>query len=55
MLETIRTRRSIRKFKESPIEDGLIEKILEAGRWVAIRDEQPAVEVCCNNRFVSAK
>jgi nitroreductase len=33
ILETIKTRRSIRKFKETPVKDELIDKILEAGRW----------------------
>ena len=33
ILETIKTRRSIRKFKETPVKDELIDNILEAGRW----------------------
>ena len=32
-LECIRTRRSIRKYKEDPIPNELLEKILEAGMW----------------------
>ena len=32
-LECIRTRRSIRKYKEDPVPDELLEKILEAGTW----------------------
>lgn len=33
MLETIRTRRSIRKFRPDPVPHELIEKVLDAGRW----------------------
>jgi nitroreductase len=33
VLEAIRTRRSIRRYKQDPIPDELIVKILEAGRW----------------------
>lgn len=33
IIELIRSRRSIRKFKPEPVSDELIEKILEAGRW----------------------
>lgn len=33
ILETIKTRRSIRKFKETPVKDELLDNILEAGRW----------------------
>jgi nitroreductase len=33
MLDIIKTRRSIRRFKPEPISDELLEKILEAGRW----------------------
>jgi len=33
MLDIIKTRRSVRKFKPDRITDDLIEKILEAGRW----------------------
>lgn len=31
--EVVAKRRSIRKFKEDPVPDGLLENILEAGRW----------------------
>jgi nitroreductase len=31
--EIIKTRRSIRKFRELPVSDELIDQILEAGRW----------------------
>jgi len=33
VLEAIRTRRTIRKFKSEPVSDDLVEKVLEAGRW----------------------
>ena len=32
-LELVKTRRTIRSFKEDPIPDEYVEKILEAGRW----------------------
>lgn len=33
MLDSIKARRSVRKFKPDHIPDDLIEKVLEAGRW----------------------
>ncbi len=33
ILEPIRTRRSIRKYKSEPVPEGELEKILNAGRW----------------------
>lgn len=33
VLEAIRTRRSVRKWRPDPVPDDLVEKILEAGRW----------------------
>ncbi|KXB01613.1 hypothetical protein AKJ44_02330 [candidate division MSBL1 archaeon SCGC-AAA261F17] len=33
VLEAIRTRRSIRKYKERSVPEDLVKKILEAGRW----------------------
>jgi len=33
VLELIRTRRSVRKYAERPVEDALVDQILEAGRW----------------------
>jgi nitroreductase len=33
VLKTIRNRRTIRKFKSNPIDDEMIQVILEAGRW----------------------
>ena len=42
VLEAIRTRRSIRKFKDKDIPDDLIEKVLEAGIWAPSgMDNQP--------------
>ncbi|MGQ9468279.1 MAG: nitroreductase family protein [Nitrososphaerales archaeon] len=52
VLEAIKTRRSIRRYRKDPIQEGLIFKILEAGRWapsagnsqpwhfILIKDEQ---------------
>jgi len=33
LLETIKTRRSIRKYKTTPVDDGKVEAVLEAARW----------------------
>ena len=33
LLEAIRTRRAIRRFKKEPVPPDLIEKLLEAARW----------------------
>jgi nitroreductase len=33
ILEILRSRRSIRKFQDQPVEEEIVEKILEAGRW----------------------
>ena len=33
VLETIKTRRSVRKYKTTPVDDRIIEIVLEAGRW----------------------
>lgn len=33
VLEAIKTRRSIRKFRKAPVPDELVQKVLEAGRW----------------------
>ena len=42
MLEMIKTRRSIRKFRPDPVSDDLIMQILEAGRWAPSgRNNQP--------------
>ncbi len=42
LLETIKTRRSIRKFKSDPVEDENVEQILEAGIWApSSRGTQP--------------
>jgi nitroreductase len=42
VLEAIRTRRSIRRFKKEPVPPELIEKLLEAARWApSSADSQP--------------
>jgi len=33
LLELVKKRRSIRRFKPDPIPDGYIEKIIEVARW----------------------
>ena len=33
LLELIKTRRSVRKFSDGPVDDSLVQAILEAGRW----------------------
>jgi nitroreductase len=41
-LEAIRTRRSIRKYKKTPVTDEMVDKILEAGRWApSSKNAQP--------------
>ena len=34
-LEAIKTRRSVKKYKDKPVEKELIDKIVEAGTWAA--------------------
>jgi nitroreductase len=42
VLEAIRDRRSIRKYKDDPVEDDKLEKVLEAGRWApSASNKQP--------------
>jgi nitroreductase len=42
VLEAIKTRRSIRKYEKRPVPEGLIEEILEAGRWApSANNSQP--------------
>jgi nitroreductase len=42
ILDIIRTRQSIRKYTSDPIPDGMIDKIIEAGRWAPSgENEQP--------------
>ena len=38
LLEAIRTRRAIRRFKKDPVPPELIEKMLEAARWAPSSD-----------------
>lgn len=33
VMELIRTRRSVRKYSERPVDDKMVDQILEAGRW----------------------
>ncbi len=42
VLEAIKTRRSIRRYKPDPVPEEALEKILEAGRWApSASNEQP--------------
>lgn len=42
VLEAIKTRRSIRKYKSDPVPEEMMEKILEAGRWApSANNSQP--------------
>ena len=42
ILELIRGRRSVRRFQERPVEQKMVERILEAGRWAPSgRNNQP--------------
>ncbi len=42
ILDIIKSRRSIRKFRPDPVPDELVEKLLEAGRWAPSgRNNQP--------------
>lgn len=42
IMELIRNRRSVRKYSERPVEDDLVDQILEAGRWAPSgRNNQP--------------
>ncbi len=38
VLEAIRTRRSIRRYKKEPVPEEMLEQILEAGRWAPSAD-----------------
>ena len=42
VLETIKTRRSIRRYKKTPVPKEMLEQILEAGRWApSAKNSQP--------------
>jgi len=43
VLEAIKTRRSIRKYKTIPLDDKTIELVLEAARWAPSWREEPEV------------
>jgi nitroreductase len=42
VLEAIKGRRSIRKYQESPVSEGQVREILEAGRWAPSRGNSQA-------------
>jgi nitroreductase len=51
ILETIKTRRSIRRYTRKEVEDQLIERILEAGRWAPSgHNNQPWQWIIVKNR-----
>ena len=51
VFETILKRRSIRKFKDTPVEDDKIKKILEAAIWApSAGNMQPWVFIAVRNR-----
>lgn len=53
LIDLIKTRRSIRKFKEEPVPDNLIYEILEAGRWSPSgKNNQPWRFVVIKNKSV---
>lgn len=56
MLDTIKTRRSIRQFKEQPVPDNVIYEILEAGRWSPSgKNNQPWRFVIIKNKDIKEK
>ena len=53
VLETIKTRRSIKKFKPDPIPEEYIEKIIEAGTYAASgMNEQAAIILAVTNKDI---
>lgn len=50
MLDAIAARRSIRKFKNTPVPRYIIEEIIKAGALAPSSKKQAAVEIYCNNR-----
>lgn len=56
VLETIRRRRSARRFKDTPVGDDLIEAVLEAGRWApSFSNLQPWKFIVVRNTDVKKK
>ena len=56
VLETIRRRRSARRFKDTPVGDDLIETVLEAGRWApSFSNLQPWKFIVVRNTDVKKK
>ena len=49
MIEAIKNRRSIRKYKNEAVDKEAIVQILQAGMLGTILKESLAVEVCCGN------
>ncbi|MDH5703944.1 MAG: nitroreductase family protein [Aigarchaeota archaeon] len=56
VLETIRRRRSARRFKDTPVGDDVIEVVLEAGRWApSFSNLQPWKFIVVRNTDVKKK
>jgi nitroreductase len=56
VLETIRTRRSIRKYRREKIPDSCLEKILEAARWApSAKNAQPWNFIVLKNEEIRKK
>jgi len=56
VLENIKTRRSIRKFKEQPIEKEVLDKIIEAGTYAPSgKNKQAAIIIAITNKEVIEK
>ena len=56
LLEAIRTRRAIRRFKKEPVPPELIEKLLEAARWApSAMNSQPWEFIIVTNPETKAR
>ena len=50
MLKLMHDRRSTRAYRPEPLQEAVIQQILEAGRYRAQRDEQAAEPFLCDHR-----
>lgn len=48
VLENIKTRRSVRKFRPDPVPKDILDKIIEAGLYAPQRHEQAVADNSCN-------
>lgn len=63
LMEIVKSRRSIRKFKTKPIPDDMVDKILDAGRWapsglnnqpwrfVVVQDKETVIKISENTKY----